>query len=164
MSKRVFVLFSLLVTLASCSTVPLPEAIEIEVPPGLTAQQVELAILSGILNQRPPETYDPRVGLSELEFQALVWNHYLRSASARSWFPESREPGYVVAAVSARRHYLRVGISFDTQTISIRLLESRNLRQSDTRIHERVPLWLDRLEEHIRRELGRMSFASRAAA
>lgn len=164
MPTRFLVPLGLLLALAGCKTVPLPEPIEIEVPASLTAQQVELAILSGILNKRPPANYDPRVGLPEAEFQSLVWDHYLQSASARSWFPESREPGYVVAAVSARRHYLRVGISFDTRVITIRILESRNLLQSSGRIHKRVPLWLERLNEHIRRELGRMSFASRSAA
>lgn len=145
--------------LASCKTAPIPTLPVIKVPPGLSVQQVELAILSGILNQRPPESYDPRSDMPDDEFQQLVWKHYLQSASARSWFPESRSPGVIEAAVNARSHYLRVALAYDTTSIRMKILESRNLRQSGGRIHKRAVVWLDHLEEHIRRELGRMSFA-----
>jgi len=144
----------------ACRTAPIPDFGPLAVPSGLSLQQVELAILSGILNRPPPPDFDPRETLSEEEFHALVWKHYLSQARGRSWFPESLEPGVIRASVDARGHYLRVALFYDRVSIQTRIEESRELRQSETRIHGRAIKWINRLHEHIKRELGRMTFSN----
>jgi len=130
----------------------------------MSAQQVELAILSGILNKPPPADIDPLRAYPDEEFQRLIWEHYLREARSRSWFPESRAPGVVYAVVNTRGHYLRVALLFDDSSIRTEIVESRNLLQSGDEIHERALSWIANLHDHIRRELGRLAFASSPAA
>lgn len=149
-------------SLVSCRTAPIPDFAPIPVPPGLSMQQVELAILSAILNKPPPSDIDPRVTLPDDGFQALVWQHYLSDARSRSWFPESREPGIVRAAVNRRGHYLRVALSFDQSYVRSEIEESRELLQTKTHIHRRAITWMNWLHERIRRELGRMAYPGRA--
>jgi hypothetical protein len=148
----------------ACRTAPIPDFAPLTVPSGLSIQQIELAIFSGILNRPPPPEFDPSEALSDEEFQALLWKHYLSEARGRSWFPESHEPGVIRASVTTRGHYLRVALSYDRVSIRTRIEESRELLQSDTRIHGRAIKWINRLHEHIRRELKRMAFSNPSAA
>ena len=148
----------------ACRTVPIPSFEPIMVPPGLSNQQIELAILSGVLNKPPPMGFDPGRRMSDEEFDRLVWDHYMRTARSRSWFPESRAPGIVYAAVNARSHYLRVSLTFDASLIRTEILASENLQQADGRIHKKAIKWITRLHEHIRRELGRLAFSARPSA
>ena len=146
-----------LLLLAACRTAPLENPEPIAVPRGLTAQQVEVAILAGILNKPPPDDYRPGGDMDRETFDEFVWHHFLVDARTRSWFPESRQRGLVVAAVNTRGHYLKVEIRHDTELVTIQVVESRNLQQSGGRIHKRALAWLRNLEVHIRRELGRMA-------
>ena len=133
------------------------------VPPGLTLQHVELAIIAGILNKPPPPGYDPTQPLSHEDFQRLLWEHFLRDAQGRSWFPDSVEPGIIHASVNTRGYSLRVALTFNQSTIETRIISSENLLQSDSRIHERALQWIARLHDHIRRELGRLALFRGAA-
>src|SRR5262245_32849719 len=49
----------LAVGVSGCTTAPIPSFAPIPVPAGLSLQQVELAIVAGILNKPPPSGYDP---------------------------------------------------------------------------------------------------------
>lgn len=141
---------------AACQTAPLVNPEPIAVPPGLSSQQVEVAILSGIRNTPPPPDYRLDEDMDEAEFDAFVRRHLMSDLRRRSWFAESREPGVVHAAVDTRGHYLRVAVRFDTDQVRIQLAESRNLKQSRNRIHGRALRWMRNLEFHVRRELNRM--------
>jgi hypothetical protein len=123
----------------------------------MTAQQREVAVIAGILNSHPPESYDPSRELPEQEFNALIWRHFVGTAPGRSWFPESRSGGTIFASVDTRGLYLRAAIEQSPTSLRISLVESRNLSQSETRIHKRAVVWLRNLEAHIRREVARMS-------
>jgi hypothetical protein len=153
---RILVAFGALATLA-CRTVPLPEPYVIPLPAGMTPQQAEVAVLAGILNAPPPPEYDPTRTYSEQEFNSIIWQGFVGSAHGRSWFPESREGSTIYAAVNTRGLYLRAAIEREPGSLRIRIVESRNLDQSETRIHKRAIQWLGNLEAHIRREVGRMS-------
>jgi hypothetical protein len=155
---------ALVLCISACRTAPIPPFTPIPVPDGLSLQQVELAIMAGILNKPPPPGYDPTLSMSEEEFQRFLWEHFLRDARSRSWFPESVGPGVVKASVNTRGYSLRVALDFDQKTISTRILSSENLSQSDTRIHRRALKWIARLHDHIQRELGRLALAARRAA
>jgi hypothetical protein len=147
----------------SCRTAPIPAFEPIKIPAGLSSQHVELAILSGILNKPPPPQIDPLVPYTDEQFQRLVWDHYLSTAHGRSWFPVSRDPGIVYAAVDTRGHYLRVALMYDTASIRTEIVETKNLKQSEGEIHSRALSWIENLHNHIRRELARLAFATEPA-
>ena len=159
-----YLLISILAVSASaCRTAPIPNFEPLKVPPHLTSQQVELAIIAGILNKPPPPGYDPTRPMSDEEFQRLLWEHFLRDARGRSWFPDSVAPGIVYASVNTRGYSLRVALEFNQSTIETRIISSENLSQSDSRIHKRALQWISRLHDHIRRELGRLALSGGAA-
>ena len=143
--------------LSACRTVPLPGTMQVAVPEGLSPQNIEIAILSAVLNVPPPPTYDPTVEMSPEDFNKLVWETYLRNMNTKSWSVESRQPGRVVAAVQVRSHYLQVALSYDKRAVYIDILRSENLKQTDTRIHKRVVAWLRNLKIRLQRELRRYS-------
>ena len=156
-SRSSIVLALSLLVFAACRTTPLPEPILIEFSPGLSRQQVEVAIFAGILNKPPPPSYDPRVDLSSDEFDSMLWTDFVSTARGRSWFPESRDGDTIYTTVNTRGLYLRAGIEIQASRLVIRIVESRNLEQSESRIHKRALKWLRNLELHITRELGRIS-------
>lgn len=147
-----------------CRTAPLPEPARIPVPAGMTEQQLEVAVLAGILNTPPPPTYDPSSTLSDDDFDRLIWREFVGRARSRSWFPESRREDVLFAAVDTRGLYLRASIARRGDALVIQLEDSRNLRQTATRIHKRAHRWLNNLVAHIRREVGRMSVLARPGA
>jgi hypothetical protein len=143
-------------SLVACRTVPIPASFDtISVPPGLTARDVQVAILAGIRNTNAAVGYDPLH--PPADFDRFVWASYMTDPPGRSWFPESLQPGTVIAAVDTRGHYLQVSLKYDASTIRTELLQSRNLLQEDGRIHRKVPAWIANLHEHIGRELTRLA-------
>jgi hypothetical protein len=144
--------------LFACKTVPIPAFEPIAVPAGLSLQQVELAIFGGITNRAPSRDIDPARTYTDPEFQKIIWDDYMRDAPGRSWFPVSRAPGVVYAAVDTRGHYLRVALYFDRTSIRTEIVESRNLLQEDGKIHKRALSWIENLHANIKRELTRIAF------
>lgn len=142
---------------AGCRTVPIPPPVTIDVPPGLTSQEVEVAVIAGILNTHPPVSYDPTRELPQREFDAMLARDFLATAHGRSWFPDARQGDVRYATVDTRGHYLRVAIHMNTRQLRIEIVESRNLLQSNGVIHKKAVAWVENLEAHIRRELGRLA-------
>ena len=147
-----------------CRTVPFPEPYLIDIPTGMTQQQLRVAIVAGILNSHPPADYDPMAELSEEEFNALLWQRFVGTARSRGWFPESREGDTIYASVNTRGLYLRAAIERGPEQLRVSIVESRNLSEGGGRIHKRAVAWLRNLEAHIRREVGRMSLIVGRAA
>jgi len=150
--------------IVACRTVPFPEPHLIDIPEGMTQQQLEVAIVARILNSHLPPDYAPMVELPEEEFNALLWHRFVGTAHSRSWFPESREGGTIYASVNTRGLYLRAAIERGPKHLRVFIVESRNLSEGGGRIHKRAVAWLRNLEAHIRREVGRMSLIVGSAA
>ena len=148
----VLLVSALFLGVSGCRTAPIPKFELIQVPAGLSLQQVELAIVAGVLNKPPPPGYDPTQRMSDQAFQRLLWEHFLRDARGRSWFPDSVAPGMVNASVNTRGYSLRVALTFNETTIETQLISSENLSQSETRIHRRALQWITNLHDHIRRD------------
>jgi hypothetical protein len=125
------------------------------VPPGLNARDVEVAILAGIRNRSAAVGYDPLQ--PPADFERFVFASYMVDPPGNSWFPESLQPGTVIAAVDTRGHYLQVSLKYDVSSIRTELLQTRNLMQQNGQIHRKVPAWIDNLHEHIGRELTRLA-------
>jgi hypothetical protein len=150
------VILALALTLAGCRTVPIPPPTTIDVPPGLSLQAVEVAVMAGINNGTSPATYDPTRELPQADFDAMLDRDFVVLARAGGWFPEPRRDGVRYASVDTRGHHLLVGIHLDTKQIRIELVESRDLLQAHGRIHKAAVTWIGNLETRIRRELDRM--------
>jgi len=165
LGNRAYLVLALaLLLIAGCRTVAIPEPYVISLPEKMTAQQAEVAAIAGILNSPPPKEFDPTKTLSDEEFESLIWRDFVSVANGRSWFLESRQGNRLHAAVDTRGLYLRALVEIHPESIRISIVESRNLSQSESRIHKRAIKWLQNLEAHIRREVGRMAlFAGRTA-
>jgi len=153
---RTFAPMLVLAGILGCRTVPMPASLEtLAVPQGLTIQDVEVAILAGIRNKSAAVGYDPIRPPSD--FDRFVWASYMIDPPGRSWFPESLQPGTVIAAVDTRGHYLQVALKYDASSIRTEILQTRNLLQEKGEIHKKVLAWIANLHEHITRELNRLA-------
>jgi hypothetical protein len=57
-----------------------------------------------------------------------------------SWYFEDRQPGVVYAGFQERRVYMRVAVRYDAHNVTMEIVDSRGLKQSEDRIHKRVRL------------------------
>jgi len=152
----------LLVLFASpgCRTTTIPTFDPIPVPPGLIAEQVEVAILAALANTPVPKELSDGTAIADRAMAAFFGpGRYqtIQSSQSQEWFPESRQPGRIIAGKSIRSHYLQVRLDFDTSNIRPSISGSRNLKQSDKSIHTNAIEWTHQLEDRIRRTVGFMS-------
>ena len=75
----------------------------------------------------------------------------------RGWVLTRQDPGYVEATLHLRTHMARIGITFDTQSIGIKYLESANLdyevKKGVERIHRNYLKWIDNVVQDINVQL-----------
>ena len=147
--------------LSSCRTVPIPGPTLIDVPPGLTLQAVEVAVLAGINNVKVPGWYDPTKEVPQVEYDALIEHNFLSMAGGHSWMPGTRTGDVRYATVDTRGHHLKVAIHLALDRLRIEFVESGNLLEENGQIHRKVPEWIGNLAAHIRRELTRLSARAR---
>jgi len=141
---------------SGCNSRPMPEPEPIPVYDNLGEQAVEVAVLSALTAQPPPGIYDPRVEMSDQDFQQLTWNYYVASPG-RAWAVESREPRRVVGVIERTRYRLRVEVTWDDHWARASILDSTGLGQQDGQIHRRAVGWLRKLEQRLRDELSRLA-------
>jgi len=146
------------VVILGCKTVPIEQRAPIAVPAGLNANDVEVAVLYELANQNIPTDLTPGQQISNNAMKALFLFRY-RSVSDRKqgWYPESAEPGVIYAGLEKGPYYLRVGIDYTDTSIQTHIIESKQLNQTDDRIHKAAIQWIDQLEMRIRRALGQMA-------
>ncbi|WP_052265342.1 hypothetical protein [Ruegeria sp. ANG-R] len=78
----------------------------------------------------------------------------LRGAGARDqWFVTNKQPGQVDLTVVVRSHQARVKVLYNTNTVSINLVDSTNLMQSVDKIHRNYNKWVILLQREIETEL-----------
>ena len=144
--------------LLSCRTVPNVSTVPIQVPAGLAAGEVEYAILMGIGVPTETPGLSPGQQITD-NLLSSVWGRYNSAAPRREplLYFEAREAGAVFAGFQHRHFYMRVKIRFDDREIALRVVESRNLRQTETRIHRWVLPHLRTLENRIRVALGKVA-------
>lgn len=154
---------ALLLASAACTTAPLSRIGSIRVPAGLAPRHVEFAILAALADRPPPGRLGPDVEITEPILRSWFgWDYKSDSQRRAGWFLERRGPGRVVVGRKRRHHYLRMAVLYDASRVRFEILDSHNLRQSETRIHERAILWIQELEVEIRRALGQLFVQPRA--
>lgn len=157
---------ALVVTLllaAGCRTAALPTPAGIRVPRGLSAQNVEIAILAALAGRRTPGTYDAGTPMDPDEHEELVTS-YLLTMSGRAWVVESRESDRIEAVLSRPgRYHLRVEVSYDDERVEVALLDSHGLGQTERHIHKNAVKWIRTLERRIQTNLGDLAHRRRAS-
>ena len=82
---------------------------------------------------------------------------WARDTFAGQWFFEYEDEDTIYAGYSVRSHYLRIAIVVGEKAITTIVCDSRNLKQTERKIHRKVPLWKGTLDDNIRMALGQAS-------
>jgi hypothetical protein len=144
--------------LAACSTVQNVSPPPISVPSKLTEDDVELAILMAIADRTGQPKLAPGEKVTDSVLSAVVdpVNNTARRQK-ELWYFEDREPRTVYAGFQDRRFYMRVAVRYDARKVTMEIVDSRGLKQSEDRIHKRAFVWLQQLEQRVRRALGTLA-------
>jgi hypothetical protein len=70
------------------------------------------------------------------------------------WFFEFQDEYAIYAGYSVRSHYLQVAVMLDGEKVNSIVCDSRNLKQSEKKIHRKVPGWKGTLDDNIRIAFG----------
>ena len=108
------------------------------IPPSLSTDQAREALL---------------VALGSADVDAS----WARDTFAGQWFYEYEDEDALYAGYSARSHYLRVAVILEENKVKTIVCDSRNLKQTERRIHRKVPGWKGSLDDNIRIALGQAS-------
>ena len=145
-----------LLTALACRTA-LYSPLMVEVPPELTRDQVEIALIAALANRPIPGGLDSDEMTVENVFDALYgWRRGEGETRALEWLPEERQPGVIVAGYTWRSHYLKVGLDFDEEIVEVYILDSRNLNQTDNEIHKTAVALVRALGIRLEQSLAQM--------
>jgi hypothetical protein len=132
-------LFLPLLLLIGCRTTAIGDPLTTPLPSNLSLEDAEVAIVAmltaGSHRQVDPATLET-LAANPLAAAMLDW--YRHDRSLEGWFLEAWEPGRVRVGYQRRMHQLRVVVDTSVDPISIRIEESRELMQSENRIHARA--------------------------
>lgn len=146
--------------ISACATQP-KQSLDTTVPQGLTATDVELAVLlaTGLI---PPES----TGYKN-------WDEYVKGCLRNAgrlvisgpdlqeedhWIFEMADRSSVQASYTDGAESLEAKIEYSATKVRISMLNSRNLDESGDRIDPRANDWLADLRLRINRGLGRVQF------
>lgn len=155
------------VSMTGCVTVPNVSPSPIVIPKGLTLADVDKAIVAAVpgnpaANSRTHGQEVTDTVLSSIPvgvgFQSFGQEYSAKqtknAAGGNNWFFEGRDTNVVYIGFQHREFYIRVAARYNTTNITLKILESRNLKQSEDRIHRTAITWLSSLEGRIRYNLG----------
>lgn len=140
--------------LTGCMMVELRPRPPIPVPPNLSDEDAEIVVLFALADLAPPAEWTPGERIADNALQAAFGRAYQSAQIQGKWFPEAIEPGLITAGFNLGQFYLRVALRIRDHGVEMRLLDSKNLNQEGTKIHQSALVWLDGLETAIRRALG----------
>lgn len=126
-----------------CATTAIESRRPLPVPPGLSDQDEQSAILLALGEPRPAGAGGPEANRA--------------AVPQASWFPGSVAPGIVVASFQDRSHHLQLTTSYDAVHVSTKITASKNLSASSTRIRDAAFMWTDQLHSAIRQGVGQLA-------
>lgn len=151
------------ISITGCVTVPNVSPPPIVVPKGLASADIEKAIVASVPGNPTAKNLSPGQEVTDTVLSSIPVGGFganysgarTRNASGgNGWFFEGRDTNVVFVGFQHREYYIRVAAQYDTTNITLKILESRNLKQSEDRIHRTAILWLSSLEGRIRYNLG----------
>jgi hypothetical protein len=149
---RIKLLVTSFLLLIGCTTVQNVSPPSIAVPAGLTENDVKLAILMAIANRSVP----PKLAHGEVVTDGVVKALFQQNADPRrrdSWHLEGMESSVIYAGYENRERSMNVAVRYDERTVTMEILDSRRLKQSDDRIHKRAFALLKPLEHRVQAAL-----------
>jgi len=149
--KKLFLLPILLLLFTGCRTTLNVSPPPTSVPPSLTAEEVERAILFTLKDAPAEYVGSPGYQIADRLLGLAFGESYSRR---QYWFFEGRGDHAVYIGYHNRNHYMRVEAKYDDKNITYKIVDSRNLRQSGDRIHENAFVFLSYLERNVRTSLG----------
>jgi len=119
----------------------------------LLAPLVVLLMAAGPLLVNPDPIPVP-AGLSEMAVNQAV----RVGVAKRGWIVTAQDPGYLEATLHLRSHVAKIGITYDTQSVRIKYLESTNLdyvvKKDGAHIHGNYLKWIENVVRDISVELN----------
>jgi hypothetical protein len=146
----------MMVPMGSCRTVDKSEIGKITIPKGLGMQDVKLAILLAASPQQASREWTPAERMTDNALKA-AFPFYQKVQRQRRWFPEEITPNSVILGYDNGKHYFRIEYAIEQNEIFPKVVGSRNLSESESRIHKSAIEWIGSFESEIRRQLGRVS-------
>lgn len=157
MRVSVLALMVLLLISGCRTTANIPPA-PIIVPMGLTEKDVELAVILAVMDRSvPQELVQEKRAAGDITNAITDQNYQKSRASKWPWSFEGTQKGTVFAGFDYGKFYMRVAVEYDTQYVQLTIVDSRNLSQTETRIHKKAFTWIQGLEKKIRWNLGEYS-------
>jgi hypothetical protein len=108
-----------------------------------------------------PEPIRVPAGLSEKAVTQAV----RVGVAKRGWIVTRQDPGYLEATLHRRTHMAKIGISYDTESVRIKYLESTNLdyevKKDGPHIHGNYLKWIDNVVRDIAVQLNLAEAQSR---
>jgi len=158
MFRKIILALLMALVVGCATTVPNESPTPISVPRILNKSDVELAVLLAVADRPPPPTLTPGQQITDNVLGAVVGRAYDRVSSPRQeWYYEDRDVGVVFAGYQRGKFYMRVAVRYDAVNVKMEIMESRNLSQSDGSIHKNAFVWLQTLENRVRRTLGQIA-------
>jgi hypothetical protein len=123
----------------------------IDIQYDLAIDDVELAILLAVARPAKPPALAPGAKITDGVLAAVVGDGVRPGSSGSPWHFASRQPGLVFAGYQEGDVSMRVAIRYDDEIVMLRIVESRNLDQTDDVIHADAFTRLGTLDQRIRR-------------
>jgi hypothetical protein len=148
--KKLFTLLALAI-IDGCSTKKNTSPPPTVVPASMTENDVEYVLISCLGSPADQERASPGMYMANELLHHRFGGEFIQK---RYWGYEGRGNGEVFAGFNSRKYYMRVRMAYNTKNIRFSIIDSRNLKQSKTRIHKSALRWLGGLESGIRSCLG----------
>ena len=119
----------------------------------LAPSDVELAILLAIADPPRVPALAPGQPITDDVLPAVLGGAPSARRADHAWSFVRREPGLIFAAYERGKVHMLVAVRFDEQLVMLRIVESRNLGQTEDRIRPEAFSYLEEIETRLRRNI-----------
>lgn len=136
--------------MVGCHTVSIPEPTKNLVPPGMPLETVRRLIVLSIDESSAKSEWENPTTPS----QKVLKEVFAVLKSRSHWRIEAIEPQAIRAAIRHRSHYVAAKVQFTESEWWVVIVDGRRIKFDGESIHEKGLLWVDDLEQQIRRAFG----------
>jgi hypothetical protein len=142
-------LITLMILPYGCKTAPIPDFPPISVPTGMTAAEVETAILITLIADAP-FLIDTTKPTTPDEIAQILRQSALRPPDRTPrWHLKRRSQKSIEAEYRRRNFTLLLELRYDEKTIQPTIIDSTNLKQSRNRIHKAAIIWAQQFSDRV---------------
>ena len=148
--KKIFLVLIVL-TLYGCNTTKIIEPLPTNIPANLTKDEVYSAIIVSLKDAPKVPSSVQKTGDDDFN-----WMDGAINSGKQYWHYEGQDNDVVHAGFYYKRFYIRADVTYGKDYIKYTIVDSRNLKQTNGRIHGKAYTWLALLEGDVRMALGRI--------